>query len=459
MAQSRRRQLSRAAALLAGAALLAAGCSVPGSDSSGGGSSAKPAASISTDPARAGKVTLNVWDQEVRGGQNAEITRLNKEFHHTYPNVTIHRTSKSFSDLKTTLKLALSGNTPPDVVEANQGYPDMVTFVKAGMLAPLDGYASVYGWNKRYPKSLLNLNRVSADAKHFGTGKLYGISQMGEYIGIYYNTAQLHTLGLAPPKTWSQFTGELAKARAAGSLPIQFGNLDKYPAIHTFGVLQDQIAGKQQVRELVFGTGNAKWTAPVTEWAATTLRDWVKKGYLPANANGVGYDDAAKQFAAGKGLFLITGTWEAADLKGPMGSKLGLMTPPPSAAGAAPVTTGGESLAWAVTSKSKHADVAGAYLNFLTNAHAADVLTQTGNLPAVPSAASRRLDPASVQGQMLTGWTNISAADGLAPYLDYSTPTFYDTLTAALQKLLAGRLTPAQFTRTLQADYDSFHQG
>ncbi len=164
-------------AVFAGALLLATGCSTPGSSSTSPSTSAKPTAAIATNPASAGQVTLRVWDQEVRGGQNAEITQLNKEFMAKYPNVTIQRTSKSFSDLKTTLKLALSGNNPPDVVEVNQGYPDMVSFVKAGMLLPLDSYASVYGWANRYPASLLNLNRVSADATHFGEGKLYGVSQ------------------------------------------------------------------------------------------------------------------------------------------------------------------------------------------------------------------------------------------------------------------------------------------
>ena len=284
--------------------------------------SSQPASAISTDPAKAGKVALRVWDQEVRGGQNAEITQLNKEFMAKYPNVTIQRTSKSFSDLKTTLKLALSGNNPPDVVEVNQGYPDMVSFVKAGMLAPLDSYASAYGWAKRYPPTLLNLNRVSKDASHFGEGKLYGLSQMGEYVGIYYNKDKLRSLHLQPPATWSQFTSDLAKAKAAGEVPIQFGNLDKWPAIHTFGVIQDQIAGKQAVRNLVFGNGGVAWTDPKTVEAAKNLQDWAKKGYFPSGVNGVAYDDSTKHFAAGDGVFLITGTWEAADLKGPMG-KLG----------------------------------------------------------------------------------------------------------------------------------------
>lgn len=442
--------------VLAGAVLLTAACSPPGSTNSAPSPSAKPSGEVSTDPGGAGKVTLHVWDQEVRGGQNAEITQLNKEFEDKYPNVTIDRTAKSFPDLKTTLKLALSGNNPPDVVEVNQGYPDMVSFVKAGMLLPLDNYAKAYGWTDRYPSSLLSLNRVSDDASHFGEGNLYGLSQMGEYVGVYYNKAKLKKLGLQPPQTWSEFTGDLEKAKAKGEVPIQFGNLDKWPAIHTFGVLQDQIAGPDYVRDLVFGTGNASWTDPNTIQAAQTLQEWTKKGYFPSGVNGIGYDDSMKHFAAGEGVFMITGTWAAADLKTTMKDDLGLMVPPPS--GGSPVTTGGESLAFGITSKSEQADVAAAYIDFITNAHAADVMTETGNLPAVPGAAAEDLSSSSVDGQMVDGWKKLSSANGLVPYLDYSTPTFYDTITSALQSLIGGKMSPQEFAQTLQADYDSFHQ-
>ncbi len=54
---------------LATLALLAAGC-VPGTDGSAGGGTAGGATAI-PDPAKAGKVTLTVWHQEIRGGTNA----------------------------------------------------------------------------------------------------------------------------------------------------------------------------------------------------------------------------------------------------------------------------------------------------------------------------------------------------------------------------------------------------
>ena len=78
--------------------------------------------------------------------------------------MTIKRVAKSFTDLNTTLKLAVSGPKAPVVVEANQGRQVMGQLVKGGLLKPLDAYADAYGWNDRWSKTLLDLNKFSSDA-------------------------------------------------------------------------------------------------------------------------------------------------------------------------------------------------------------------------------------------------------------------------------------------------------
>jgi raffinose/stachyose/melibiose transport system substrate-binding protein len=424
------------------------------------GGSAPPAARntagpVSTDPAKAGKVTLTEWDQNTDQGVNASTQALNAAFMKKYPNVRIVRVSREFNDLKTTLKLALSSANPPDVVQANQGYPDMGAFVKGGLLQPVDRYAKAYGWASAYPQQLLDLNRFSADGRTWKTGNLYGVSQTGELVGLYYNKAKLKSLGIGAPTTLAQLQTALAKAKAAGMLPISFGDSDKSPAIQLFGVVQALQAGQQQVRDLVFSQGHAAWTDPGTLKAAQTLRDWVKKGYLTSGYAGQSQDQAAAAFAAGKSAFMIDGSWEAATVGQRMApSNVGFTALSPTAGGT-PVTQGGEGLAWAITSKSRHADVAAAYINFLVDKEGMGTTGADGSLPALPPAGYH---PASgtVYGDLLKQWDSVSRSDGLVPYLDYTTPTFYDTLTAALQEMLAGQQSVQDFGRTLQSDYSTF---
>jgi raffinose/stachyose/melibiose transport system substrate-binding protein len=429
-------------------AALAAACGTPGSDNDNKAATTAPAKKV--DIAKAGNVTLTVWDQEVRGGQNAQMKELNRQFQAKYPNVKIKRVAKSFEDLNTTLKLAVSGTKAPDVVEANQGRPVMGQLVKAGLLRPLDQYAKQYGWEQRYAPVLLDLNRFGPGAKQFGSGSLYGLSQMGEIVGVFYNKDKVTT----PPKTFDEFQAQLAEAKKQGDVPIQFGNLDKWPAIHDFETIQAQVAGKDAIRNFVFAKPGGSFDTPENQQATQTIQQWVKSGYFTPNFNGTGYDPAWQRFAKGKGRFLIAGTWLVADLAKRMGDKVGFMLMPPREAGADPVALGGESLPFTITSKSKHPDVAAAYIDFITNANAQQVLTQTDNLPAMKIGSAQPSEP--LAQDVANAWKTLSEKDGLVPYLDYATPEFYDQVTAALQEMLAGKDDPQGFTKKVQGDYAKF---
>jgi raffinose/stachyose/melibiose transport system substrate-binding protein len=433
-------------------ALAATGCGAsPGDDGEDTARKAEEARKSSKriDVAKAGDVTLTVWDQEVRGGQRKQIERLNRAFQERYPNVTIKRVAKSFEDLNTTLKLAVSGDKAPDVVQANQGRPVMGQLVKGGLLRPLDSYAEAYGWADRYAKVLLDLNRFSDDAAEFGSGGLYGLSQMGEIVGVYYNREQVPE----PPATFEEFEAQLEQAKSDGDVPIAFGNLDKWPGIHEFETVQAQFAEPDAVRDFVFAREDATFATPENEQVAETIQGWADKGYFTPDFNGTGYDPAWQQFTRGKGRFLIAGTWLTADLADAMGDQVGFMLMPPPEDRAAPVSLGGESLPFAITSKSRNPDVAAAYIDFLTNADAGRVLAETGNLPAMETDAQAT---EALAREVQEAWATLAEEEGMIPYLDYATPTFYDEITAAVQRLLGGRLEPGEFTRDVQDGYAKF---
>src|SRR3954454_9369493 len=440
----------RVFAVLALATVVAACGSAPGSKDDAAKSTATPATKVDAKPdiSKVGDVTLTVWDQMVRGGQNAEVEELNKQFMAKYPNVTIKRTAKSFDDLLKTVKLAVSGPDAPDVVQANQGRGTMGELVKGKLIRPVTDYAKVYGWNDRYSPTLLALNSFSADGKEFGSGDLYGLSQSGEIVGVYYNKDKVKT----PPTTLAEFEASLQEAKDAGETPIMFGNLQKWPGIHDFESVLGQTADKQAVRDFVFAKDGASFDTPEFQAAAAKIKEWVDKGYFNKNFNGTDYDPAWQEFAKGKSRYLIAGTWLTADLAKQMGDKVGFMLMPGKDPNA-PVSLGGESLPYAITAASKHPDVAAAYIDFLTDANAAKVLVDTDNLPAMKGAPAPK---SGVSVDVANAWEKLNAADGVIPYLDYATPTFPDEVGGAIQKLLAGKTEPADFTKGVQADFDKW---
>ena len=124
----------------------------------------------------------------------------------------------------------------------------MGEMVKAGLLRPVTDYAKVYGWDDRYSPTLLDLNKFSSDGTEFGSGDLYGLSQMGEIVGVFYNKEKVPT----PPTTLDEFEASLQEAKDAGETPIMFGNLEKWPGIHNFESVLGQTADKQAIRDFVF---------------------------------------------------------------------------------------------------------------------------------------------------------------------------------------------------------------
>jgi raffinose/stachyose/melibiose transport system substrate-binding protein len=330
----------------------------------------------------------------------------------------------------------------------------MGEFVKAGQLVPLDEWAKAYDWGSRYPASVMQYSRYSADGKTFGEGNLYGLPQVGEVVGLYYNKEKLTKLGIQPPTTWAEFEDALAKAKAGGELPMQLGNLDKWPAIHVFGTVQDKTTPADQITTLAFGRPGASWKTPENTKAAENLVSWVDKGYFNSGFNGQGYDPAWQDFGKGNGVFLIAGTWLQADLQKALGAKVGFMLPPGTEAGAKPVITGGTGLPFAMTNKAKNKDAAAAYINFITSPDAMKVLTATGNLPIADTGQQQA--PAGLAKDIFASFGTAVGEEGLVPYLDYATPTMYDTLGAALQDLMAKKATPQQFVDKLEADYSKF---
>jgi raffinose/stachyose/melibiose transport system substrate-binding protein len=217
--------------------------------------------------------------------------------------------------------------------------------------------------------------------------------------------------------------------------------------------VQNQFADKQSVRDFVFAKSGASFDTPENREAAAKLQEWAAKGYFTRDYNGTGYDPAWQQFAKGAGPFLIGGTWLTADLADAMKDKVGFFLMPGREAGSAPVSLGGESLPWGITAKSKNADVAAAYIDFLTDANAAKTLVATGNLPAMPTDAQ----PTTPLAQDVSAaWKTLNDAEGLTPYMDYATPTFYDDFSGAVQKLLPGKTKPDAFTKDVQSVYEKF---
>ena len=283
-------------------------------------------------------VTLTVWDENTVGNLNPIYNNLVKLFEQHYPNVHVHRITTPFTQILQQQKLALSGSNPPDIVQSNQGYGTLGPEVAAHLVIPLTKYEKQYNWQKCQPQTILQGNEMSSDGKQFGSGQLYGWSDVvGGPVALYYNKAKLKALGVSLPiATFADFEKVLAKAKAAGQVPIELGELDQWPVIHDFQMLVETfVPNKADLLRYIYGTGPATFDTPWALQAANTLYDWAKTGYFEKGFNGISYADAATNFTKGASTFLVSGPWLNGQLYGAMGKNVGVMLMPTLHAGRA----------------------------------------------------------------------------------------------------------------------------
>ncbi len=429
--------------------LLAAAC---GSDdgeeeSSSGGESSS--GEIQTDGFDSlGDVTLNVLAE---AGDEATLARAKELFEEQYPNVTVEVTLRAFDDYMQVAPGILQSDDPPDIAHGNQGYTIDGLLVQGDLIVPLDDYAEVYGWEDAFGSGTLDQYRFNDEGTDFGNGRLWGVSAVAEFVGVYYNKEKLAAIGGERPATFEDFETLLADAKAADEVPIQLGNAEGWPALHVYGMVQAAYRPAPEIRDWVFGEPGSTVETDSELEAAEKMVAWTEAGYFPEGVNGIGSDDSVASFINGEGVFMIAGNWNTATLEEGMGDNVGYFAMPVGPSG---VVGGTAALAlpWHVSSKSENPDLGAAFIALMMDADFASELAAVGRVPAQESSVE--LD--GLLADVAAGANEVIEADGITLYADWTTDTMFNTLTAKTQELLGGQIDAAQYLADVQADWEAF---
>ena len=418
--------------------------------------SAQPSPSPTSGSQAQKNIKLVVWDTATSGVQKEIIETLAREFEKDNPGVQIEHEGYPFDELQKTLQRAITSGKGPDIAQINNGESSMGPLVRAKLLIPLTKYDKQYGWSKKFAPALLARNMYTEDGKTFGKGVLWGVSQTGELVGFYYNKKIFQQNGIQVPKTFDELEQVMQTLKDKGVTPLIFGNLDKWQAIHLYGEILGTMTNREYLDGLIYRQGNKSWDTPQIKQAAAKLQEWESKGYFIKNYAALHSDDAWKLFAAGKGAMLLQGSWLTGDIQKAMGSNAGFFAMPPRG-NKTVLHVGGVGIPYGIIKTTKYPDVAAKFINFLVSDRAVQLLLENGQLPAIKVPQSY-IKPNTVSGDLYKAWNKVNDENALGHYLDWATPTFYDTLTAHLQLLLAHKESPDQFAKALEADYSKFLQ-
>jgi raffinose/stachyose/melibiose transport system substrate-binding protein len=458
----------RGVAALALTAVLVAACAAPGAVSTP--SPAATAAPTAAAPSASSQASTAPSASAVAAGPSCgtdpvELNayfetgfdlpfKLSDEFTKQFPNVTWKISQDQFTNLMNATPRLLSGDNPPDLIRL----PSMVSLVKDGLLKNLDDYATAFGWDT-WPAAQLAQNRVGADGTR-GSGSLYAMGLNYSLTGVFYNKQLAAQLGMTePPKTVAEFEDLLAKAKAAGLLPIMAWNATASGGGLAFP-LQNLMAAygpTQPINDWIFQKAGATIDTPSNLTAAQHLQQWVDAGYFNKDTNATQYTGANARFGKGEGVFMFNGDWQNAVYDKDLNGNVGFFVFPPAEAGGS-LAAMSAPLTYGIADKAKNADCAAAFFNWVaTNDTARQIdVAIGGSNPggptdlAVPPAAA-----GSVTNETLSAGADVAKDNGAMDFIANATGAiFAQGWTPELQKMVGGKQDAAGLLKAVQAEYE-----
>ncbi|HZO31175.1 MAG TPA: ABC transporter substrate-binding protein [Chloroflexota bacterium] len=299
--------------------------------------------------AKAGTRTVTMWwegklpfEEKLRDEQVAD-------FQKKHPDIAINRTLQA--DIQQAVIPGFSTGTAPDVTQTEGDFRMRKGLVDGNYILPLDQYYDQRKW------PVLDWARTWSKIG----GTTWEVPYEAQTHGIYYNKTALKKLGIEIPKTYDDVMAAADKAKQAGLVPFASDN-DKGTNIrrvimtHLFAV-----ATPAQVRDILFG--EAKFDSPEMVEAIERSAAIFSKGYSDGKlGNTLTSDAATPDFAAGRNIFWISGTFNGkrykAQLKDFPDLDWGYMDLPPINSSLKWTTVGGVGSGFAINAKAQDVEAA-----------------------------------------------------------------------------------------------------
>ena len=248
-------------------------------------------------------IELTLWDiateEPTKSIQEGAVQRFMKD----YPNVTVTQVHTQNDAYKEKLAIAMSSGQCPDVYMHWFGGP-MYEYIDSGFAQPID---EIFDEVNRVDF----LDAAMAQTKY--NDKMYAVPFGGlSGSGIYYNKTILADNGYDEfPETISELEELCDTLVAKGITPFSLANGSKWTGSMYFMYLAARYGGVEAANEALKGEGG--FTSDAYMYAASTIQDWVEKGYFPEGVNSLSTDDGQDRqlMYTGECAMMLHGTWQS----------------------------------------------------------------------------------------------------------------------------------------------------
>ncbi|MGM1049775.1 MAG: ABC transporter substrate-binding protein [Bacillota bacterium] len=414
--------------------LAACGTSSTGGDAAGGKTSNSDSGQTTGNDGNA-KVNLTVMTNVV--GEPAKVLQdIANKFMQENPEIKVDFSAPG-AEYENIMKMKMASNELPDVF-------------------------ATHGWAKvRYGAYLADLKdeewagKLSATIKPSVTdeqGKVFVLPMDEDKGSPVYNAAVLEKYGIQVPMTWDELmkAAEDIKTKSGGEVvPIHIGGADSWPIGQFFDFYATSVfisPEKNDAAQLLDGTFD--WNR--FDALPQMFLSLQEKGYLNKDVLTAKYSDSAKAFAEGKAAFGIYGPFliEEAKKFNP-DLKAGLMPIHSVVAGDAPTLVGGEKTTWGVWKDSPHSEAARKFVAYYAKPENVTLVSASNALPP-------GIDGVSIAAGDLTADFEKYKDLRVFPYFDrvYLPNGMWDVMCKNGQDLLAGGITPREFSENMKKEYE-----
>ena len=370
-------------------------------------------------------------------------------FKAAHPEVTVQFEQKTFEQTVETARMMLNSGDVPDVMEINKGNATAGLYAKQGLLTNLNDVAAEKGWDKLMSPSVQVTCRYDENGI-MGAGDLYGVTNYGEYVMVYYNKDMFAKYDIQVPTTLEELEAINDKFLAEGIVPFALGAFEKWPPSHNWYEFVLYQGDKDFIDRFQLLKGEIDFaTDPALTYGTDKFVEWVGKGYFNPNTNGTKYDDANATFVQQKYPLVLTGSWQYGTFMDQIKDfEWGTFLMP----GKEMVTGSGGNL-WIVPTNAKNKDLAYEFIDLTMQDEAQTAMANAGGIPI--HADLTKITNEKIL-ELNKNFNTIVENDGLSYYPDWPVPGYLDTIGAGLQELLDQSKTGAEFLDEISGPFQDY---
>jgi glucose/mannose transport system substrate-binding protein len=246
---------------------------------------------------------LEVFSWWTSGGEAAALEALFDTYKKQYPGVGIINATVaggSGTGAKPVLQTRLAVNNPPDTWQSHPGWELIGQYVVPGYCDPITELYQSDGWDKAYPKALVDM--VSQDGKAYAV--LAGVHHGNV---LWYNKKLLDQNGIkiGSDLSFDQFFEICDKLKQAGIPALGVGDSGIWASAQLFENTLLGVVGPQGWADLF--SGRMKWDDPKVKKAMAYFAKM--QTYINPDHASLTWDQAVKELMDGKVAFNSMGDW------------------------------------------------------------------------------------------------------------------------------------------------------